>query len=154
MLILKYFQDDDSEENVQSTFSEVTEKLTSPQQNDVDERVDKYERAESTDSLLESSPSVSVYSSPVYKPHTENSSGNTHSTSNDDATLSSPSGNCRNVKQRESKGKGKESKGNICVIEIPCYILFYHSVLQIYIAKWHRKQSYVGRTCFIKLEFY
>ncbi|KAL8183473.1 UNVERIFIED_CONTAM: hypothetical protein K2H54_042108 [Gekko kuhli] len=101
-------QDDDSEEIVQSKFSEVAEKLTSPQQNDVDERVDKYERAESTDSLLESSPSVSVHSSPVYKPHTENSSGNTHSPSNDDA--SSPSGYCRNVKQRESKGKGKVGK--------------------------------------------
>ncbi|XP_060113328.1 neurabin-1-like isoform X2 [Heteronotia binoei] len=103
-------QDDDSEETVQSKFSEVTEKLTSPQRNDVDERVDKYERAESTDSLLESSPSVSVHSSPIYKPHIENSSGNAHSTSNDDATLSCPSGYCRNVKQRESKGKGKESK--------------------------------------------
>nr|XP_056717544.1 neurabin-1-like isoform X2 [Euleptes europaea] len=102
--------DADSEENVQGKSSEVTEKLISPQQNDVDERVDKYERAESTDSLLESSPSVSVHSSPVYKPHTENSSGNAHSPSNDDATLSSPSGYCRNVKQRESKGKGKESK--------------------------------------------
>ncbi|XP_015262761.1 PREDICTED: neurabin-1-like isoform X2 [Gekko japonicus] len=103
-------QDDDSEEIVQSKFSEVTEKLTSPQQNNVDERVDKYERAESTDSLLESSPSVSVHSSPVYKPHTENSSGNTHSPSNDDATLNSPSGYCRNVKQRESKSKGKVGK--------------------------------------------
>uniref|UniRef100_A0ACB8G0J6 Uncharacterized protein n=1 Tax=Sphaerodactylus townsendi TaxID=933632 RepID=A0ACB8G0J6_9SAUR len=101
--------DDDSEENVQSKYSEVTEKLTS-QQNDVEERIEKYERAESTDSLLESSPSVSVRSSPVYKLHMENSSGNTHSPSVDDSTRSSPSGYCRNVKQRESKGKGKDSK--------------------------------------------
>ncbi|XP_054826777.1 neurabin-1-like isoform X2 [Eublepharis macularius] len=102
--------DDDSEENVQSKSSEVTEKLTLLQHNDVDQRADKYERAESTDSLLESSPSVSVHSSPVYKPHTENSSGNTSSPSNDNATPSSPSGYCKNVKHRESKGKGKESK--------------------------------------------
>lgn len=102
------------EENVQSKFSEVTEKLPSQQLNDVDERVDKYQRAESTDSLLEFSPSVSLHSSPVYKPQAENSSGNTHSP-NDDAAVSSPSGYCRNVKQRESKGKGKESKGNVFV---------------------------------------
>ncbi|XP_077175828.1 neurabin-1-like isoform X2 [Paroedura picta] len=103
-------QDGDSEENAQGKVSEAAEKLTSLQQNDVDERVDKYERAESTDSLLESSPSASVHSSPTYKTHTENSSGNTHPPSNDDATLSSSSGYCKNVKQRESKVKGKENK--------------------------------------------
>ncbi|XP_062972457.1 neurabin-1-like isoform X2 [Elgaria multicarinata webbii] len=102
--------DDDIEENIQTKSSEVTEKLTSSQQSDVEQRVDKRERAESTDSLLESSPSVSVHSSPVYKPHTENSSEASHSATNDDTTPNSPSGYCRNVKHRESKGKGKVNK--------------------------------------------
>ncbi|XP_066468336.1 neurabin-2-like isoform X2 [Tiliqua scincoides] len=102
--------DDHAENNIQRKPSYVTEKLTSSQQNDVDQRVDKGGRAESTDSLLESSPSVSVHSSPVYKPCTENSPGTTRSAASHDATSSSPSGYCRNVKLRESKGKGRETK--------------------------------------------
>ncbi|XP_044274315.1 neurabin-2-like [Varanus komodoensis] len=101
--------DDYIQENIQNKSSEVTEKITSSQQSDVDQRVNKQECAENTYSLLESSPSVSVHSSPVYKPHTENNSGSTQSAPNDDTTPNSP-GYCRNVKQRESKGKGKSNK--------------------------------------------
>ncbi|XP_061464464.1 neurabin-1-like isoform X2 [Rhineura floridana] len=98
--------DDNIEESIQSKSSEVTEKISSSQQSDVDQR-DKREHSESTDSLLESSPSASVHSSPVYKPHTVNSPETTHSASNDDRTPYSPSGYCRNVQHRESKGKGR-----------------------------------------------
>lgn len=90
----------------------MAENPTSSQQNDVDQTIDKGGRAESTDSLLESSPSVSMQSSPVYKPCTENSPGTTQSAPSHDETSNSPSGYCRNVKLRESKGKGRENKGN------------------------------------------
>lgn len=102
--------DDHTEDNLQSKSPDVIEKLTSSQQNDVDLRVDKGGRAESTDSLLELSPSDSVHSSPVYKPCTENSPGTIRSAPSNDASSSSPTGYCRNVKLRESKGKGRENK--------------------------------------------
>lgn len=106
------------EENIQSKSSEVTEKLTLSLQNDLDQKVDKSECVENIDSFLESSPSVSVHSSPAYKPHTESSAGIIQSPPNDDATTSSPSEYRRNVRHRESKGKGRENKGNfktLCV---------------------------------------
>ncbi|XP_033023944.1 neurabin-2-like isoform X3 [Lacerta agilis] len=102
--------DDNTEEIIQSRSSEVTEKIISSQQSDVDQRDEKHEHAESTDSLLESSPSTSLHSSPVYKPNTENSSETTQPASNDDTTPNSPSGCSRNVKHRDSKGKGRVNK--------------------------------------------
>nr|XP_034991121.1 neurabin-1-like isoform X1 [Zootoca vivipara] len=102
--------DDNTEEIIQSRSSEVTEKIISSQQSDVDQRDEKHEHAESTDSLLESSPSTSLHSSPVYKPNTENSPGTTQPASNDDTAPNSPSGCSRNVKHRDSKGKGRVNK--------------------------------------------
>ncbi|XP_053215455.1 neurabin-2-like isoform X3 [Podarcis raffonei] len=102
--------DDNTEEIIQSRSSEVTEKIISSQQSDVDQRDEKHEHAESTDSLLESSPSTSLHSSPVYKPNTENSPETTQPASNDDTTPNSPSGCSRNVKHRDSKGKGRVNK--------------------------------------------
>uniref|UniRef100_A0A670HNY2 Protein phosphatase 1 regulatory subunit 9A n=1 Tax=Podarcis muralis TaxID=64176 RepID=A0A670HNY2_PODMU len=90
--------------------SGLTEKIISSQQSDVDQRDEKHEHAESTDSLLESSPSTSLHSSPVYKPNTENSPETTQPASNDDTTPNSPSGCSRNVKHRDSKGKGRVNK--------------------------------------------
>lgn len=110
--------DDHTEDNLQSKSPDVIEKLTSSQQNDVDLRVDKGGRAESTDSLLELSPSDSVHSSPVYKPCTENSPGTIRSAPSNDASSSSPIGYCRNVKLRESKGKGRENKGNSKIFDL------------------------------------
>ncbi|XP_042320062.1 neurabin-1-like isoform X2 [Sceloporus undulatus] len=100
----------ETEENSGIGSSTVTEKITSSQQSDTDQSTDKHECGESTESLLESSPSVSVNSSPVYKPHTESNPGVTQPAHNDDTTPNSPSGYCRNVKYRESKGKGKVNK--------------------------------------------
>ncbi|KAH0621491.1 hypothetical protein JD844_022853 [Phrynosoma platyrhinos] len=101
---------DEIEENSEIGSSVVTEKITSAQQSDVDQSTDKHECGESTESLFESSPSISVNSSPVYKPHTESSPGVTQPAPNDDTAPNSPSGYCRNVKYRESKGKGKVNK--------------------------------------------
>nr|XP_060635129.1 neurabin-1-like isoform X1 [Anolis sagrei ordinatus] len=103
-------KNDEIEEAVAIGSSLVTEKITSSQQSDVDQSTDKHECAETTESLLESSPSISVHSSPIYKPHTESSSGVTQPAPNDDTTPNSPSGYGRNVKSRESKGKGKMNK--------------------------------------------
>ncbi|XP_053122532.1 neurabin-1-like isoform X2 [Hemicordylus capensis] len=103
-------EEEDTKENIQNKSSEVTEKPTSSEQNDAEQRVDKHMCAESTDNLLESSPSVSLHSSPVYKSNRENSPVTTQCAPNDDEAPSSPSGYCRNVKHRESKGKGRENK--------------------------------------------
>ncbi|KAM6461511.1 neurabin-1-like isoform 2-T2 [Liasis olivaceus] len=101
---------DDTEENAMSKFSEVAEKVISAQQSDTDIKIDKLECAETCDLLLEPSPSVSVHSSPVYKLQTEDTAGTSQLPPNDDSAPNSPSGYCRNVKQRESKGKGKVNK--------------------------------------------
>ncbi|XP_074823691.1 neurabin-1-like isoform X2 [Natator depressus] len=89
---------------------EITEKLTLSQLNDADQRIEKPEPVESTESLLESSPSVSTHSSPVHKPNNENSTSTTHSPPSDDITPSSPQSYSKNVRHRESKGKGREAK--------------------------------------------
>ncbi|KAM7153516.1 neurabin-2-like isoform 3-T7 [Macrochelys suwanniensis] len=89
---------------------ENTEKLPLSQLNDADQRIEKPEPVESTESLLESSPSVSTHSSPVHKPNNENSTSTTHSPPSDDITPSSPQAYSKTVRQRESKGKGREAK--------------------------------------------
>ncbi|XP_039349991.1 neurabin-1-like isoform X2 [Mauremys reevesii] len=89
---------------------EVTEKLTLSQLNDADQRIEKSEPVESTESLLESSPSVSTHSSPTHKPNNENSTSTTYSPPSDDVTPSSPQAYFKNVRHRESKGKGREAK--------------------------------------------
>ncbi|XP_043381434.1 neurabin-1-like isoform X3 [Chelonia mydas] len=89
---------------------EITEKLTLSQLNDADQRIEKPEPVESTESVLESSPSVSTHSSPVHKPNNENSTSTTHSPPSDDITPSSPQSYSKNVRHRESKGKGREAK--------------------------------------------
>ncbi|XP_034641276.1 neurabin-1-like isoform X1 [Trachemys scripta elegans] len=89
---------------------EVTEKLTLSQLNNADQRIEKFEPVESTESLLESSPSVSTHSSPIHKPNNENNTSTTHSPPSDDVTPSSPQAYSKNVKHRESKGKGREAK--------------------------------------------
>ncbi|XP_030436473.1 neurabin-1-like isoform X2 [Gopherus evgoodei] len=89
---------------------EVTEKLTLSQLNDADQRIEKSEPVESTESLLESSPSVSTHSSPTHKPSNENSTSTTYSPPSDDVTPSSPQAYSKNVRHRESKGRGREAK--------------------------------------------
>uniref|UniRef100_A0A452J7I6 Neurabin-1 n=1 Tax=Gopherus agassizii TaxID=38772 RepID=A0A452J7I6_9SAUR len=89
---------------------EVTEKLTLSQLNDADQRIEKSEPVESTESLLESSPSVSTHSSPTHKPNNENSTSTTYSPPSDDVTPSSPQAYSKNVRHRESKGRGREAK--------------------------------------------
>uniref|UniRef100_K7FTD1 Neurabin-1 n=1 Tax=Pelodiscus sinensis TaxID=13735 RepID=K7FTD1_PELSI len=46
----------------------------------------------------------------VHKPNNENSTSTTHSPPSDDVTPSSPQGYAKNVRHRESKGKGREPK--------------------------------------------
>uniref|UniRef100_A0A8D0L897 Neurabin-1 n=1 Tax=Sphenodon punctatus TaxID=8508 RepID=A0A8D0L897_SPHPU len=109
-------QDEDTDDTVQNIGFytdkplEVTEKLTLSQLNEVEQRTEKPEPAENTDSLLESSPSISAHSSPIHKPNYDNSRTAPPLPPNDDAAPSSPSGYSRNVKQRESKGKEREVK--------------------------------------------
>uniref|UniRef100_A0A8C8VNM8 Neurabin-1 n=1 Tax=Pelusios castaneus TaxID=367368 RepID=A0A8C8VNM8_9SAUR len=112
-------QDDNTEDTIhnrelgtayQVKCLELTEKLTSSQLNDVDQGIEKPEPMESTESLLESSPSVSTHSSPVHKPNNENNTSSTHSPPSDDVTPSSPQGYSKNVRHKESKGKGREAK--------------------------------------------
>lgn len=112
------FQDinDDTKEDTLSRFSDVTEKVISSQQSDTDKKNDKLECAENSDFSLEPSPPVSVHSSPMYKLQTEDVAGISQSLPNDDSAPNSPAGYCRNIKQRESKGKGKVNKGNIKMI--------------------------------------
>ncbi|XP_058046495.1 neurabin-1-like isoform X2 [Ahaetulla prasina] len=101
---------DDTEENTLSKFPDVPEKDISSQQSDTDKKDDKLECAENSDLSLEPSPPLSVHSSPVYKLQTEDTAGISQSLPNDDSAPNSPAGYCRNVKQRESKGKGKVNK--------------------------------------------
>ncbi|XP_073161948.1 neurabin-1-like isoform X4 [Lepidochelys kempii] len=112
-------QDEDTEDAIHSReigtarqvkSLEITEKPTLSQLNDADQRIEKPEPVESTESLLESSPSVSTHSSPVHKPNNENSTNTTHSPPSDDITPSSPQSYSKNVRHRESKGKGREAK--------------------------------------------
>ncbi|XP_038607052.1 neurabin-2-like isoform X2 [Tachyglossus aculeatus] len=93
----------------QSKVLEGTEKrLILPQQPDVDDqKIEKPEQAESTDSLLECSPSVSTHSSPVHKINQESIK---NPTPGESATHTSSPGSSGNSKLRESKGKGKETK--------------------------------------------
>ncbi|XP_063174228.1 neurabin-1-like [Candoia aspera] len=100
---------DDTEENTMSKFSEVTEKVILSQQSYPDKKCDKLECAENSDLFLEPSLSVSVHSSPVYKLQTEDTAGTSQPPPNDDSAPNSP-GYCGNIKQRESKGKGKVNK--------------------------------------------
>lgn len=99
-----------------SKFPDVTEKVISSQQSDTDKKNDKLECAENSDLSLEPSPPLSVHSSPVYKLQPEDTAGISQSLPNDDSAPNSPAGYCRNVKQRESKGKGKVNKGKIKMI--------------------------------------
>uniref|UniRef100_A0A2D4KC69 PDZ domain-containing protein n=1 Tax=Micrurus paraensis TaxID=1970185 RepID=A0A2D4KC69_9SAUR len=101
---------DDTKENTLSKIQDVTEKVISSQQSDTDKKNDKLECAENSDPSLEPSPPLSVHSSPVYKLQTEDTAGISQSLPNDDSAPNSPAGYCRNVKQRESKGKGKVNK--------------------------------------------
>ncbi|XP_067405335.1 neurabin-2-like isoform X2 [Emydura macquarii macquarii] len=112
-------QDEDTEDTIHNTefgtayqvkSLEVTEKLTLSQLNDVDQMIEKPEQMESTESLLESSPSVSTHSSPLHKPNNENNTSSTHSPPSDDVIPSSPQGYSKNVRHSESKGKGREAK--------------------------------------------
>ncbi|XP_061861107.1 neurabin-1-like isoform X2 [Colius striatus] len=89
---------------------ETSEKLTLPHLDGLDRKSEKLEQIESTESPLESSPSASTHSSPVHKPSNENSTTTTHSPPPEEMTPNSPQGYSKNVKQRETKGKGKESK--------------------------------------------
>ncbi|XP_015676015.1 neurabin-1 isoform X1 [Protobothrops mucrosquamatus] len=100
---------DDTKEDTLSKFSDVTEKVISSEQSDTDTKNDKLECAENSDLSLEPSPPVSVHSSPVYKLQTEDIAGISQSLPTDDSAPNSP-GYCRNIKQRESKGKGKVNK--------------------------------------------
>ncbi|XP_068264146.1 neurabin-2-like isoform X5 [Nyctibius grandis] len=112
-------QDEDSEDTVLNRelstvyltkTLETSEKLTLPHLDDIDQKSEKPEQTESTESPLESSPSASTHSSPVHKPNNENSTTTTHSPPPEEMAPNSPRGYPKNVKQREAKGKGKETK--------------------------------------------
>ncbi|XP_053838823.1 neurabin-1-like isoform X1 [Vidua macroura] len=112
-------QDEDSEDSVLNRESstvyltktlETSEKLPLPCLDDTDQKSEKPEKRESTESPLESSPSASTHSSPVHKPNNENSTTTTRSPPPEGMTPNSPQGYLKNVKQREAKGKGKEAK--------------------------------------------
>ncbi|KAM6077833.1 neurabin-1-like isoform 2-T4 [Theristicus caerulescens] len=112
-------QDEDSEDTVLNRelstvyltkTLETSEKLTLPCLDDIDRKSEKPEQTESTESPLESSPSASTHSSPVHKPNNEHSTITTRSPPPEEMAPNSPQGYPKNVKQRESKGKGKEAK--------------------------------------------
>ncbi|KAM9189589.1 neurabin-1-like isoform 2-T2 [Mergus octosetaceus] len=112
-------QDEDSEDpglNRESSTAyitktlEISEKLTLPHLDDINQKSEKPEQRESTESPLESSPSASTHSSPVHKPNNENSTTTTHSPPSEEMAPNSPQGHTKNIKQREVKGKGKEAK--------------------------------------------
>ncbi|KAM6268500.1 neurabin-1-like isoform 2-T6 [Porphyrio hochstetteri] len=112
-------QDEDSEDTILSRelsavyltkTLETSEKLPLPCLDDIDQRSEKLEQTESTESPLGSSPSASTQSSPVHKPSNENSTTATHSPPPEEMAPNSPQGYPKNVKQREAKGKGKEAK--------------------------------------------
>ncbi|XP_023801464.1 sterile alpha motif domain-containing protein 14-like, partial [Cyanistes caeruleus] len=115
-------QDEDSEDGVLNRESsamyltktlETSGKLPLPCLDDADRKCEKPEKRESTESPLESSPSASTHSSPVHKPNNENSTAATRSPPPEGMTPNSPQGYLKNVKQKETKGKGKETKGKI-----------------------------------------
>ncbi|XP_014104798.1 PREDICTED: neurabin-1-like isoform X2 [Pseudopodoces humilis] len=112
-------QDEDSEDGVLNRESsamyptktlETSEKLPLPCLDDTYRKSEKPEKRESTESPLESSPSASTHSSPVHKPNNENSTAATSSPPPEGMTPNSPQGYLKNVKQKETKGKGKETK--------------------------------------------
>ncbi|XP_072197463.1 neurabin-1-like isoform X1 [Excalfactoria chinensis] len=112
-------QDEDSEDAILdrevSTLclmktSEISEKLTLPHLDDIEQKSEKPEQTLSSESPLESSPSASTHSSPLHKPTSENSTTATHSPPPGEMAPNSPQGHSKNVKQREVKGKGKEAK--------------------------------------------
>ncbi|XP_030096033.2 neurabin-1-like isoform X1 [Serinus canaria] len=112
-------QDEDSEDHVLNRESftmyltktlETGEKLPVPCLEDTDRKSEKPEKRQSTESPLESSPSVSTHSSPVHKPNNESSTATTRSPPPEGTTPNSPPGYLKNVKQKEAKGKGKEAK--------------------------------------------
>ncbi|XP_023786748.1 neurabin-1-like isoform X3 [Cyanistes caeruleus] len=112
-------QDEDSEDGVLNRESsamyltktlETSGKLPLPCLDDADRKCEKPEKRESTESPLESSPSASTHSSPVHKPNNENSTAATRSPPPEGMTPNSPQGYLKNVKQKETKGKGKETK--------------------------------------------
>lgn len=113
-------KDEDSEDTILNRESssmyltknlETSEKLPLPRLDDADQKSEKLEKRESTESPLESSPSASTHSSPVHKPNSENSTATPRSPPPEGMSPSSPQGYLKNVKQREAKGKGKEAKG-------------------------------------------
>lgn len=113
-------KDEDSEDSVLHRESstmyltktlEISEKLPLPCLDDTNQKSEKTEKRESTESPLESSPSASTHSSPVHKPNNENSTTCARSPPPEGMTPNSPQGYLKNVKQREAKGKGKEAKG-------------------------------------------
>ncbi|XP_030808392.1 neurabin-1-like isoform X2 [Camarhynchus parvulus] len=112
-------QDEDSEDHVLNRESstmyltktlETGEKSPLPCLDDTDQKSEKPEKRESTESPLESSPSASTHSSPVHKPNNENSTTTARSPPPEGMGPNSPQGYLKNVKQREAKGKGKEAK--------------------------------------------
>uniref|UniRef100_A0A8C3XE56 Neurabin-1 n=1 Tax=Cyanoderma ruficeps TaxID=181631 RepID=A0A8C3XE56_9PASS len=112
-------QDEDSEDSVLNRESstmyltktlETSEKLPPPCLDDTNQKSEKPEKRESTESPLESSPCASTHSSPVHKPNNENSTTTTRSPPPEGMTPNSPQGYLKTVKQREAKGKGKEAK--------------------------------------------
>ncbi|XP_066046027.1 neurabin-2-like isoform X2 [Chamaea fasciata] len=112
-------QDEDSEDSVLNRESstiyltktlEASDKLPLPCLDDTNQKSEKPEKRESTESPLESSPSASTHSSPVHKPNNENSTTSSRSPPPEGMTPNSPQGYLKNVKQREAKGKGKEAK--------------------------------------------
>ncbi|XP_035423818.1 neurabin-1-like isoform X1 [Cygnus atratus] len=112
-------QDEDSEDPILNREAsaayitqtlEISEKLTLPHLDDINRKSEKPEQRESTESPLESSPSASTHSSPVHKPNNENSTTTTHSPPPEEMAPNSPQGYTKNIKQREAKGKGKETR--------------------------------------------
>ncbi|XP_064018649.1 neurabin-1-like isoform X2 [Pogoniulus pusillus] len=111
-------QDEDSEDTVFSRdlssvyltkTLETSEKLTLPHLDSIDQKSEKAEQKESTESPVESSPSASTHSSPVHKLNNENST-TTACSPPEDMVPNCPPGYSKNLKPRESKGKGKEAK--------------------------------------------
>ncbi|XP_027666387.2 neurabin-1-like isoform X1 [Falco cherrug] len=112
-------QDEDSEDTVLNRelstvyltkALETSEKLTFPRLDDIDRKSEKPEQTENTESPLESSPSASTHSSPVHKPNNENSTTTTRSPPPEEMAPNSPQGYPKNVKQKETKGKGAKAE--------------------------------------------
>ncbi|XP_069472326.1 neurabin-2-like isoform X2 [Ambystoma mexicanum] len=78
-------------------------------EHDVDNHsIEMTEPSGSIGSLLDSSPSVSVHSSPMHKSEIENSTSTSHLPTSVPISPSSPTDKSMNVKHRDIKGKGKE----------------------------------------------